>query len=222
MKKWAFGALFIMAALYIGWSLMVTTGTWRYRLTLTVNDNNTLHTGSSVIEISVLRGLEFLPEMQPLIQLKGEAVAVDIGDRGTLFALLSKESNVDYAKMLVFLMFPTDVGGTTPQGIRYYRALEGKRDIPFDKLPMLVRFIDMNDAQTVKKVDPNNLKESFGNGVKLEKATIEMTKSPVTTGIQKRLPWLPGRKETTGYLGGWPEDKSGLYLNGSEFSQGIF
>jgi hypothetical protein len=73
-------------------------------------------------------------------------------------------------------------------------------------LPLLVRFRDISDPKTVEKVDPANLAASFGAGVKLTRATIETVPSgywpfnlfgiggsPVTRGIEARLPWWKDR-----------------------------
>lgn len=190
MKKLGIGLLVLVACLYGCYASVVTTGSWRYRLTLTVNDNGTLRTGSSVIQVNVMQGLEFLPESTPSIGVRGEAVAVDLGKKGVLFALLRSEDSVDYAQYLPFIMFPSDLGYITPQGIRHYRNLEGKSDVPFKKLPMLVRFRDINDPKTVEKVDPEDLEASFGSGVTLQDATIEMTDDAVTTGTKKKLPYF--------------------------------
>jgi hypothetical protein len=56
---------------------------------------------------------------------------------------------------------------------------------------------------TVEAVDPANFAASFGDGVRLERATVEImpkgiwplnefgfTGTPMTTGIEKRLGWL--------------------------------
>ena len=65
-----------------------------------------------------------------------------------------------------------------------------KTDVPLKELPMLIRFRNVADPATVERVDPNNLAASFGPGVVLTRATLEITDDPVTTGIVKRLPWL--------------------------------
>jgi hypothetical protein len=56
----------------------------------------------------------------------------------------------------------------------------------------LVRFGDPNDPEAVERVDPNHLAASFGPGVSLKPATVEITGDPLTTGIEKKLPWLVG------------------------------
>jgi hypothetical protein len=65
---------------------------------------------------------------------------------------------------------------------------------------MFVRFRDINDPNTVERVDPNNLAASFGPGVRLTRATIEITDAPVTTGIEKELEWLRAVANTRGTL----------------------
>ena len=65
-----------------------------------------------------------------------------------------------------------------------------KGDLPFNGLPMLVRFRDPSDPASVERVDPSDLAASFGAGVKFERMSIEITDAPVTTGIEAVLPWL--------------------------------
>jgi hypothetical protein len=45
-------------------------------------------------------------------------------------------------------------------------------------------------------VDPNDLAASFGPGVTLKTATVEITDDPITKGIEIRLPWLKSSKFT--------------------------
>ena len=94
---------------------------------------------------------------------------------------------------------------------------------------MLVRFRDTNDPMTVERVDPFDLGKSFGAGVKLERATLEIVHGgiwpfnhygimgePVTTGIYKRLLWLQKLKGS--YLdGGFTSKDAPLELYGGNF-----
>ena len=57
----------------------------------------------------------------------------------------------------------------------------GARPIPFSDLPDLLTFTNPDVPKTVQLVDPYNL-ESFGPGVKLERATIEITADALTRG----------------------------------------
>jgi hypothetical protein len=72
--------------------------------------------------------------------------------------------------------------------------LEPSGEIPFEYLPALVRFGDRNNPTSVALVDPANPAASVGPGVALERAIIEITDDPVTTGIEAKLPWLASSK----------------------------
>lgn len=65
--------------------------TYRYRLTVEVETPEGLRIGSSVIEVRTHKGAAFPgPEAATAqVQVRGEAVAVDLGYRGVVFALLT-------------------------------------------------------------------------------------------------------------------------------------
>lgn len=229
-KKKFFGLLLIglvALAVYDVWP-----ATLRYRLTLTVDDNGTQKSGSGVIECIYDKEPKWIPlpsHSEWHSSVRGEAVAVDLGDRGILFSLLKQgsdsRSSADEIALKAFGFMEGPIIYPVDKRLSWISSL-GKRigaraDVPFYNLPMLVRFRDINDPKTVESVDPEDLAASFGEGVKLVGATIEITDAPITIGIEKRLRWLPNRKKVIGYLGGWPEDPSKLYLNGSEFTAGV-
>ena len=176
--------------------------TVRYRLTLVVETPEGERSGSSVVEViygdqSAFAGLAQGANWS--VQTHGEATAIDLGQRGILFALLTRDPSRSSAPSepgdVVYSIFKTYF----PHGIVSGRAgadkLDAimrdkpKMDLPFDKLPMLVRFRYINDPTTVERVDPNDVAASFGPGVKLVRATIEITHDAVTTGIEQYLRW---------------------------------
>ena len=55
---------------------------------------------------------------------------------------------------------------------------------------MLVTFEYLADPTSVRRVDPDDLASTFGEGVSLKRITVQVTDDPVTTGIEKRLVWL--------------------------------
>jgi hypothetical protein len=65
-----------------------------------------------------------------------------------------------------------------------------KTDIPRSHYPLLVAFMDINDPNSVREVDPDNLAATFGPGVSLKRITLEITDEPVTEGkIESVLGW---------------------------------
>jgi hypothetical protein len=187
---------------------------FRYRLTVEVETPEGLRTGSSVIEVSTMvAGRYSIPNPGKVIhRVKGEAVTVDLGSRGTLFALLRSDDNVDWAKNVMYRLAP-EVPRTRDADGRFdahrylhagYAAMLKRRE-PIElprtfpdqahlrdqpALPMLVRLRDIADPRTVEKVDPDDLAATFGKGVKLRRITMQVTDEPVTTGITNRLAWL--------------------------------
>jgi hypothetical protein len=86
--------------------------------------------------------------------------------------------------------------------MRELNKLQPKAELPSALLPMLVRFRDIKDPRSVEGVSPDNLAASFGPGVRLRRATIEITRDRVTTGIGQTLPWLDELDKRGGALDG--------------------
>lgn len=171
----------------------------RYRVTVEVNDGGTIRSGSSVWSFTLTKAI--VPLVSPYnSHFEGEAVTVQLPGRGTLFALVK---NVE--------MYPENLFGDLrrprPGPPRFSDRVEDLRHIkkmvgasatldcmnpPWIgvRCPTLVRFRDSNDPKTIEIVDPTNLAASFGTGVSVKSVTVQITNDPVTTGIDKALPWL--------------------------------
>jgi hypothetical protein len=194
--------------------------TYRYRLTVEVDTPEGLKTGSSVIEVATrVAGKMAIPSPGAVShRVRGEAVAVDLGNAGTLFALLRSDADSEWASRVLFLLARTvpydEVKALGDDAMfdlrfkdmmslqavhvlpRHFRDLPptGKVKTAPTAYPMLVRFGDITDPKTVAKVDPDNLAVSFGKGIALKRITLERTEDSVTTGIEKRLGWMPTQK----------------------------
>lgn len=185
--------------LYAGFVLAIPSVTIHYRLNLVVSVDGQPVTGSGVIEVTREDTTRIFASMGGYgATIKGEAVIVDLGEKGALFALLRgkdigiAEGNSSPAYIL-FYAFASQLDKRV-DGLAQLRALKAahaKTDIPFNLIPMLVRFRKIDDPTTIEIVDPENLAASFGPGVSLQRATIEITDDPVTRGITKKLTWLP-------------------------------
>jgi hypothetical protein len=164
-----------------------------------------LRSGSSVLELANVKAATFaIATSQGGTGLIGEAVVVDLPG-GPLFALLRHTGQADstsLANMVLDAMapgFPNDFSADTgvDQNRKVAWAREGsiRADLPPQRVgyrgkieptwPMMVRFEDLTDPDTVELVDPQAI------GVK--RVWVENTSAPPTTGIQKRLPWLGER-----------------------------
>ncbi|MEP5936912.1 MAG: hypothetical protein ABJ239_01165 [Erythrobacter sp.] len=190
------------------------TPTYRYRMTVEVDTPEGLKTGSSVIEVDTQfqQNPESPASQRTRRRARGEAAVVDLGERGLLFALLRSEDDVDFASRIMFLLAPKgrDKNGNRFLG-RFNNMLEMTEPVELPATqaeinpslaemkgrPMLVTFGDLTDPTTVKGVDPDDLAESFGDGVSLRRITVQITDDPVTASIEDQLGWLP---EHTGTL----------------------
>ncbi|CAN2536669.1 hypothetical+protein [Methylocapsa aurea] len=189
---------FLRGLAIAGITVLSGCGKWswnyRYRLTLFIETPEGEKSGTGVVEILVTKAAISLNQMPMNWELRGEAVAVDLGKRGTLFALIGGGRPAQS-----FLALPQVVFERTEALDRRYTAeereskLEGLKasaQLTRDEIPFLARFRDINDPKTVEIVDPDDLAKSFGEGVRLLHAIIEMTKEPATPGIDKKLGWL--------------------------------
>lgn len=170
---------------------------YRYKMTVEVETPEGLRTGSSVIEVKTRKGPGFPgPEAGGISsQVRGEAVTVDLGSRGMMFALLSAEGDADRAAGIAptaLLPELVDKSGTADAWANNLRAMKQRieaAELPSSYYPMFVRFSDINDPSTIEQVDPNRLSSYFGEGVKFKGIIVQLTDEAVTTGISKRFRW---------------------------------
>jgi hypothetical protein len=117
----------------------------------------------------------------------GEAIAVDLGARGVLFVLLRPDSlrnDSGPAWGTAIWSYPEHLKGVyLPATLDAINRHTGPADVPFNLLPLLVRFRDLSDPRSVERVDPEHLDATFGPGVRLTRATVEITSDPITTGM---------------------------------------
>lgn len=173
------------------------TGTWRYKMTVTIETPEGDKVGSAVREVVSNSGWKIVPEScDPCSNLKkGEAVVIDLGQRGVVFGLLTgPKIGVDHAQYLLFQFFPD----RKPNGVMTLKP---------EWYPKFVSFEDLNDPKTVKNLldykscgvrelclEKDYFEETFGVGVKLKLVTIEMTEDLGATKVDSYLPWLPNYK----------------------------
>jgi hypothetical protein len=191
------------------WAYRGDTNTVRSRLTLVVETPEGERSGSSVSQRTILspgprnRAIGF--GSLSTTGEDGEAVVVDLGSYGLLFATLASETALRSGRTSMYngnlLPFPQqkflgEVGTGIWEKDQFSAYLDElnrrkpKGELPIKDLPMLVRFRDPNDPSSVERVNPLNLAANFGPGVTLRQAFLEITDEPLTRGIETRLPWV--------------------------------
>ena len=194
-------------------SVSSSSASLRYRLIVEVETPQGPAVGSSVLEITGNRIPDWLPNGGGTRgTFRGEAVAIDLPNGQTLFALLRSESGFtepdDYPGMAFqsrlerFYAKREAAGQETDfvDAINEMRSWTGARaplpktdrvlgnggrDVP--AWPLMVAFRDIADPTTVFEVTPGALP----GGGRVTAVTVEITDQTVTTGIEKPLAWLP-------------------------------
>lgn len=177
----------------------------RYRLTVEVETPEGLKTGSSVMGFKLARGFP-----QPYqSSFRGEAVAVDLGQRGQLFMLLGKTAMLpEYVFRRTGLLsgMPKEKRSNRMEILDFLADQVGvEADLQLSRpveIQRFVRFRDINNPATVEEVDPQNLAVTYGKGVALRRISIEITDKYEPSGIEKHFIWWDeyhsGRKRLNG------------------------
>lgn len=168
--------------------------------------------------------------------MKGEAVVVDLGKRGKVFALLKGPLlGVDYGSTIPFYVF-SGPPGLTVEGAEYYSQLKAEKVLEPTHYPMFVTFTDLNDPKTIVSlldykpnttyprqytIEKNDFEKYFGKGVSLKSVTLEMTDEPDSSEISKYIPWFGTKKIGLDF---WNPQKPNPenYLTSSDFKKGDF
>lgn len=180
---------------------------YRYRLTVEVDTPEGMKAGSSVIEIRTFKsGSQNLTNANGTVMISsGEAVRVDLGSRGSIYALLRSDDMTSWAHYAMLLSLPSpyyELAMDNEKRSDLFNKLLGKQFVVPRRFrpngaianptgyPTLIRFRDEQDSSTIEELDPENLSPQLGQGVKLRKISIELTRDPVTFEIRKHLTWL--------------------------------
>jgi hypothetical protein len=203
----------IVLGVYVNYLLFFPTLYVRYRLTLDVDVDGVTRTGAGVVEISYqimpdswvhgFGGSHFGGDM------RGYAVTVDLGERGLLFVVdsmpllpdprtggpLRRRAAYLGSLPLIAYGFPDgDLPSAMRIAVRELKRKTGRVDVPIAKLPMLVRFRDVDDRNSIEELDPRDLAAAYGPGVKLVRATVELTNDPVSPIPPSWPKWLVDEK----------------------------
>ena len=169
---------------------------YRFRMTVEVETPQGLKTDSSVYQVTA----GYRPDLQPGGKARewaarGEAVVVDLPGGKTLFALL-KTTNLMRTDLVQISMVALDPAfqNDIPESAKRIANGDGIRspaEIVTSDYPLLVTFGDIGDPKSVVEVKASNLAPRFGPGVRLKRITVEVTDDAMTTGLEKKLGWLP-------------------------------
>jgi hypothetical protein len=201
MKRLGIVAALIIISVLAFYKLAYPTYTYRYRMTVNVEVDGQVRSGSSVIEVRVSKQPVFLPGVNPVEQIEhGEAVFVDLGAGRNVTALLASGTYAEktgHAITLVPTHFKLNL--SDDRQLASLSTLRGRWELAADDLPALVTFSDPTNPATARLVRADQLEQIFGPGVRWRGVVVEMTTDAVTRSIESKLPWVT--KMTSGLSG---------------------
>ncbi len=180
------------------------TTRWNQRLTLVIETPQGEVRGSAVTRVEEWTTKDLLaPGTAMRRTVTGEAVAVEVLPGRWLFALLQGDGATGadswaYRAYDLGAVVGSDGYPSHSLSLGKLRAqpLDVPVPLPADGLPLLVTFDDIAKPETVRRVDPNDLAAVFGEGVRLEAVTLEITREAVTVGrVEGLLGWMPDYQE---------------------------
>ena len=180
-----------------------------YRVTVTVDDNGTLHTGSGVWRVA-MRGGGFPNEYTSTFH--GEAIPVDLGTKGTVYVLIAgrddqgNPTSTDDLELYgrhLFGEVARITRGEKAKGLNPLEQMEELRTMTgqtalldcahpptkYTSCPLMVRFRDEKNPMSVEAVDPLDFAATFGPSVALKPIKVQLSDEAVTAGIAKRFEW---------------------------------
>jgi hypothetical protein len=185
--------ILVVLGIYWGCQIAYPSGTLRYRLTVEAITDGQPVTASGVFEVTYTTQ-SGISAAAVTSRLKGEAVALDFGNKGTLFFLLvgdpERSGSYEPATMVVREFKLGGNRGLSPEVIRGLSRLEASAELPFSHLPLIVRFRNLDDPMSVERVRPDEVFRALGVGNALTRVTIQTTRDPIAYTIKARLPWL--------------------------------
>jgi hypothetical protein len=191
----------------------------RCRITIDVQDDDQIKTGSAVIGLSYNVNPDWAQDhFRNASDQAGYAPTVDLGSKGLLLltffsATRTPQQQAEHNKVvgcvfddigcLPFAAYQLSGGADMDQkkaALRKLQQQNGPRDVPLVALPELVR-IGAGDHVFVA-VQPDDLAARFGPGVMLKRVVLELTNDPVTSRPAIWPRWVTEGRDLTGSLWG--------------------
>ena len=195
----------ILSLLTAGCGIGYETHSFRYRMTVEVDTPAGPRSGSSVIELRVTETPFWDMGRAANFDLRGEAVAIDLPDGQTLFALLASPGDAEHARHVVLRSFRSPATARALQQgkgldwgdeVNEWRRTQPSAELIGDQRPTMVVFRDITDPRTVEAVGVLN-----APGIRVRRVSIAVTEDPITEGIRHRLLWLEDHRGSLLYDG---------------------
>lgn len=163
--------------------------TWRYKITIEIETPEGIKSGSAVREVRARKNAaRFLnPDVNPIeYSVIGEAVVIDLEEKGVLFSLLDWDSN-----SILENNFP--INSEAPEGaLGYYKKLKIGTKVVNNNWASFVFLTNKDNSENMYRLDSKNFEKVFNGKITYKKTTIEITDEPVTLKMEELLSEIGG------------------------------
>lgn len=172
--------------------------TLRFKAIATVFVDGRLVEGSTVMEITYARISGSLLGNGGATRLYGEAMVLDLGDKGTVYILpMQHPGDNDLSRVYEYAVLATlgvrnSFGSLKDEDFAVLRSAKGRHPFKLNEstmLPAFVSFTDHRDPKTIFEVLPKDIGKHFP-GVTFVGLDLQITDEPITKKLRDRLPWL--------------------------------
>lgn len=198
--KWIAFAIAGSVGMWLAWKHYFPKSILHYRLEATFVVDGVPVSGSGVQRLVVNR-VRGLGQKRAGWWTFGEAVRVELPGYGAVYLLMttptpdgtytgSTKGRFDFIVSEACKLKEKRGKRSWSDYVRMIGNVSGTCQVPDRSLPLMVRFGNELDPETVERVLPYQLEKSFGPNVHFVSATITITDDAVSESIQKQLPWL--------------------------------
>ena len=159
----------------VWWKVTYPSYSFHYKITVEIETPEGIKSGSAVREVTVSRQPKIGDAPSVIFDVRGEAVAVDLGQRGVVFSLINWDSDRD-----VYYALNTMDKNKLKVGMKAILP-----NNPY--FPQFVTFTDLNDPTTLLRLSYGDLSEVFGEGIKTKRVIVEITDDPVEYKIDSLI-----------------------------------
>jgi hypothetical protein len=187
---WLILGLAAMAA----YAVSFPTYEYRYRLTIRIEVDNEVHSGSSVIDIAWIGQPDLVNAGPFRPRLRGQATFVDLKSHGAIIAALNNGESYgtasDVAINALWLAGNAFGNKSTNAELPGLPHLRGHRELAADNMPRLIWLRNPSDPKSARKIHATDIPTIFGPTARLVSATVEITQDPIVIDIDGKLSWL--------------------------------
>jgi hypothetical protein len=179
----------LFGAAVAAYKIVYPNYTYRYRLTVAIEIDGKVHSGSSVIEVTWSGGPEFgdVGRYQP--RIRGQGVFINATPHGAIVATLGHPWTAGGRGAALWLAARAFGNNSTNDELPELPRLRGRRDLKPDNMPELLWFSDVANPATARKFTVEEIPALFGPKARLEAAHVEITSDPIVIDIDTKLPW---------------------------------